>query len=163
MTFTSAEFDLDALYRALDAHREARGLSWAQLSREIGVATGTLRGLGVRRAAEGDGVLQMLRWLGRSPESFTNGLSFSAEASALPTRVQGVLRFDARRIYAALQARRGEQGMSWHQVAAAVGGGTTAAGLMRLRKGGRVSFPQVMRICGWLGEPAACFVHDAPR
>lgn len=158
-----ADFDLHALQAAIDAECRARGLTWAAAAREVGVSASTLRGLGTRRAVEGDGVLQILRWLGRSAESFLrDGGPVGGVVAPLRTPVGGVLRFDARALYAALDARRREGGMTWTQVAAAIGG-TDAAGLTRLRRGGRVSFPQVMRLCGWLGEPAARFVHVAAR
>ena len=74
------EFDVDALYAALDAQRQARGLTWAGLAREINrqfervpvraISVSTITGMRKRRVIEGDGVLQMLRWLGRTPESF---------------------------------------------------------------------------------------------
>jgi hypothetical protein len=80
----------------------------------------------------------------------------------LPAPTGGVLRFDARALHAALEARRTERGMTWTQVAAAVSG-VGAASLMRLRAGGRLGFPQVMRFCAWLGEPAARFIRIAPR
>jgi transcriptional regulator with XRE-family HTH domain len=158
-----AEFDLQALQDALDAERRARGLSWAALARAVGVSASTLRRLGTRRAVEGDGVLQMLRWLGRSPESFVSGGGpRDGDSVALPTAPRGVLRFDARALHAALEARRRDGGMTWEEVAAAIGG-TNAGALRRLRGGGRVAFPPVMRVCAWLGEPVARFVHLAPR
>jgi hypothetical protein len=157
-----ADFDLHALEDALDAERRARGLTWAVVARKIGVSASTLRGLGTRRAVEGDGVLQILRWLGRTPESFLpGGGALSVVAAPLPPVTKGVLRFDARALHAALDARRTERRLTWKEVAAAVGGGIEGAALTRLRGGGRVAFPQVMRICGWLGEPVARFVRIA--
>jgi transcriptional regulator with XRE-family HTH domain len=163
----AAEFDVDALAAALDAERRARGLTWAQLGRAIGeVSASTLSGLRERGTVEGDGVLQMLRWLGRTPESFLRGAASASEArddAALPAAPpSGVLRFDARAIHDALEARRAERGMTWQQVAAASGVGS-AATLTRLREGGRVAFPQVMRVFAWLGQPAARFVRVARR
>ena len=70
------DFDLHALAVALDKQREAAGLSWAGVVRELRgsdqgrgheLSASTLRGIGSRAIAEGDGVLQMLRWLKRSP------------------------------------------------------------------------------------------------
>src|SRR5690349_1025398 len=159
---TPAEFDLCALQAAVDAGRRSRGLGWTAAAREIGVSVGTLRGLGTRRAVEGDGVLQILLWLGRSPESFVPGCERDDPSAPLHSPRAGVLRFDARALHTALQERRTQYGMTWAQVAAAIGG-MEAGALMRLRGGGRVSFPQVMRVCAWLGQPAARFVHVAPR
>jgi len=71
-----------------------------------------------------------------------------------------ILRFDTRAIYAALDARRTERGMTWRQVAAEIGG-LNAASLTHLAKGGRTSFPGVMRITAWLGRSAANFTRAA--
>ena len=64
-------FDAIALYQALDAERQARGLSWTQLSREIGVSAATMQRLKHGGRLEVDGVLVMVGWLKRTVESFT--------------------------------------------------------------------------------------------
>jgi len=105
------DFDLAALYAALDARRTALGLSWADVGAALGVSAGTLRGLGTRRRAEGDGVLRAVAWLGRSPESFVPGRTAGAGEAPLPVAAARVLRFDARALYAALQAERVARGL----------------------------------------------------
>jgi hypothetical protein len=52
--------------------------------------------------------------------------------------------------------------MTWREAATAIGVGS-AASLTRLRDGGRVSFPTVMRILAWVGKPAAHFVRLVQR
>ena len=162
------EFDVDALYAALDAQRQARGLTWSQLGREINrqierapvrlISVSTITGMRERRVIEGDGVLQMLRWLGRAPEEFVPGGAGPA-AAPLPVVQQGqILRFDTAAIYAKLDARRRAQGLTWAQVAREVGG-LGAAGLSRLAKGGRTSFPDIIRIARWLDVPVATLTH----
>jgi hypothetical protein len=101
----------------------------------------------------------MLRWLRRSPESFLPGQEDAPLGSAqLPMEGSGVLRFDTRAIYNALQAQRSDRGMTWVQVTAEAGV-PDASSLTRLQKGGRVTFPLVMRITMWLGQLAANFVR----
>lgn len=153
-------FDLQALYTALDAQRSRRGMSWQEVAREVGgVSPSTLTGLRARGSVEGDGVLQILRWLGRTPESFVPGHPAATGEATLPRADSSqTLRFDAKAIYAALDSRRLEQAMTWPQVAKKIGG-VNAAGLTRLAQGGRVSFPSVMRIFGWLERPAADFIR----
>jgi hypothetical protein len=78
-----ADFSLATLYEAIDALRQRRGLSWPQAVREINgpfeglasrpISRSTITCLRTRAVAEGDGVLQMLRWLDRAPESFIPG------------------------------------------------------------------------------------------
>jgi transcriptional regulator with XRE-family HTH domain len=63
-------FDTGALYTALEAQRTARGLSWTDVARETGVSTSTLTGTRRGGRLEVDGVLAMVRWLGRDVESF---------------------------------------------------------------------------------------------
>jgi hypothetical protein len=158
------DFDVDALYAALDAQRQARGLTWAGLAREINgqfkrapvrlISVSTIAGMRKRRVIEGDGVLQMLRWLGRAPEEFVPG-GARPTAAALPVVQQGqILRFDTAAIYAKLDARRRERGLTWAQVAREVGG-LSGAGLTRLARGGRTAFPDIIRIARWLERPVA--------
>lgn len=113
--------------------------------------------------AEGDGVLQMLRWLNRTPESFMPGHPHSEDASErLPhVPLHYVLRFDTKKLHAALDTKRIERKMTWVQVAGEVGVGVST--LIHLSRGGRTAFPQVMRILRWLGRPAAEFTRASER
>lgn len=152
-------FDLEALRKALDERRQTLGLTWGEVGAELGVAASTLSNLGTRRTAEGDGVLRAVAWLGRSPESFVPGRLPASCEMQLPPQPRG-LRFDARALYAALDVERVARGMTWQEVARSSGVGN-AATLTRLRAGGRVMFPAVMRMLMWLGVPAARFVRAA--
>lgn len=168
----AADFSLRALYEALDAQRRARGISWAQAAREMNeramilnhrshpLSASTVKGVGTRSIAEGDGILQMLLWLGRTPESFVPGHPESESLRAgLPQVPTGcILRFDTKKIHAALDARRIERQMTWARVAREIGAG--ASSLTHLAKGGRTAFPQVMRILRWLGGTAAEFTRS---
>jgi hypothetical protein len=79
-----ADFSLAGLYAAIDRQRQARGLTWQQAVLEINMVFGrissrpisrsTVTGLGTKAVAEGDGVLAMLKWLNRTPESFLPGV-----------------------------------------------------------------------------------------
>src|SRR4051812_15271393 len=117
------DFDLAALHTALDARRTALGHRWADVGAALGVSPGTLRGLGTRRRAEGDGVLRVVAWLGRSPESFVPGRP-PGSGEALRPAAARALRFDARALYAALEAERAARGLTWREVAAASGAGS---------------------------------------
>ena len=169
---SAADFDIEALHAALDAQRQARGLSWQQAVREINtqfertlarpLSPSTVTGMRGKRVIEGDGVLQMLRWLDRSPESFVPGSQESAAERLPDIGTHQILRFDTRKLYAALDAQRIERGMTWKQVANEIGG-LNAAGLTRLAEGGRTGFPDVMRMTRWLGRPAASFTRISDR
>src|SRR4029077_4966698 len=59
---SSGMFDLQALYTALDPQRRQRGISWPEVTREVGgVSASPPSGLGARRSVQGVAVLQMLR------------------------------------------------------------------------------------------------------
>jgi hypothetical protein len=168
------DFDVDALYRALDAQRQARGLTWAQLTREINgqfarlplrsICTSTITGMRRRRVIEGDGVLQMLRWLGRAPEEFVpHRIQRAMTDAALPSVEPGlILRFDTVAIYTALDTQRSERGMTWTQIARDIGG-LSARSLTRLAKGGRTAFPDIARIARWLDRPMGSLTHISDR
>ena len=66
-------FDLQRLFRAVDAQRERHGLSWAALARQVGVAASTIRRFGEAEDAEADGVLALVIWLGAAPEDYVRG------------------------------------------------------------------------------------------
>jgi len=169
-----ADFDIGALFAALDAERQSRAMTWSQVAADISrlfartsvrpIASSTLSGMRNKRALEGDGVLQMLRWLHRSPESFAPGhTAVLAEASMLPSVGVGrILRFDTRKLHMTLDAQRIARGLTWKQVAVEIGG-VSAASLTRLELGGRTAFPQVMRMTGWLGRPVASFTRAEDR
>ena len=169
----AADFDFDALYDALDAKRRALGMTWQQATRAVNelfrnvparpISASTLTGLRGRRALEGNGVLQMLLWLERTPESFSQRSERVRFDDALP-RVgpSQILRFDTPALHAALDAQRGERGMMWREVAAEIGQ-LNPASLTRLAEGGRVGFPDVMRIVRWLDRPVASFTRGFNR
>jgi len=64
-------FDAAALYTALEAQRRSRGMSWRQVALEIGVSASTMTRMKQGGRLEADGMLAMVRWLGRTAESFT--------------------------------------------------------------------------------------------
>lgn len=165
----AAEFDIEALHTALDQSRVAKGLSWTGVATEIKdqfrdmaatFSVSTLRGMRQRGAVEADGVLQMLLWLRRTPESFVSGDSKTgAKDDSLPeVGTDRILRFDTAAIYAKLEIERDDRGLTRQQVADEIGG-LNASSLTGMSKGGRTSFPKIMRILGWLGRPAASFTR----
>lgn len=171
-----ADFDINALQSALDARRAGRGMSWKAVAREINradqrhsihpISASTISSLQNKRwGVEGDGVLQMLLWLDRTPESFVPGHpgAMYPEARLPQVRSHQVLRFDVPSIYARLEVRRNARGLSWKQVAAEIGGLCTAERLKNMAKQRRTSFPYVMRLARWLQCPAAALTYMADR
>lgn len=64
-------FDPPSLHQALAAEREARGLTWAQVAEQCGVAASTIARLKGSGRFELDGMLALTTWLGRPVEEFT--------------------------------------------------------------------------------------------
>jgi hypothetical protein len=163
-------FDMQGLHAALDAARQARGLSWVALVAEINkpfegtpsipISVGTVRGMMNKSSVTSGVVLQILRWFGRSPESFLAGhdTTMSTE-EILPEPGPGrILRFDTRSMHASLDEERRRRGITWKQVAGELPGFTENM-LTNLADGPLIGFPRVMMITQWLRRPAACFVR----
>src|SRR5262249_7170663 len=79
-----SDFDVAALHSAINEQRLRRKMSWNAVALEVNraderhsirpISASTISGLKSKRwGVEGDGVLQMLLWLDRSPESFVPG------------------------------------------------------------------------------------------
>jgi hypothetical protein len=168
------DFDIGALQVALEAERGARGLSWIALTVEVNepfkgtpsipISVSTIRGMHRKRSVTSAVVLQLLRWLGRAPESFLSGRrSATTTSEALPVAGPSrILRFDTAAMYTALNAERGKRGMTWKQVANELPGFTESM-LTNLASGPLIGFPRVMMIPQWLGLPAASFVRERSR
>jgi hypothetical protein len=164
------DFALRALYDALDQRRRARDLTWAELTTDVNrhrtrlrpIGQSTITGLKNKPGGEGDGILQMLLWLGRTPESFIPGIpDAGAPRFQLPQLQRGqILRWDTRALFAALEARRQERGHTWVALARELRGFTPGM-LTGLARGTRIGFPRVMRLVRWLGEPAVTFTRIA--
>jgi hypothetical protein len=160
-------FELHDIYAALDAERERRAITWLQVMREINapfaqttsrpISRSTVVEMRTKPVAEGDGALQMLRWLRRSPESFVPGDVSGVQLPVL--QPHQILRFDTRRLHAAIDERRRQRGLTWEQVARDMGGPIAASSLMHLSKGGRTGFPHVMWMVRWLGQPSTAFMR----
>jgi hypothetical protein len=174
MRYPVYNFDMSAFHAALDAERSARQLSWAELTAEINepfrgasslpISATTIKNMRTKRSVTSAVVLQALRWLGRTPESFLSGRDLAPTASeAMPfAGTSRILRFDTRAMHAALNAERVKRGVTWRQVAEELPGFTESM-LTNLAAGPLIGFPPVMAIPQWLGLPAASFVRDCDR
>jgi transcriptional regulator with XRE-family HTH domain len=168
----TTDFDVGALHSAIDEQRIRRNMSWKAVAEEVNrseerrgihpISPSTISGLKNKRwGVEGDGVLRMLLWLDRSPESFVPGHPGAAHPNARLPRVSGeqILRFDVPLIYSKLDALRTARGLTWEEVASEIGGICNAEQLKNMRKRQRTSFPQVMRLARWLRCPAAALTR----
>jgi len=69
------KFDAAALYETLDEQRCCRGMTWQQVTQEIGISSSTVVIIKTGRSPDLDEILAIVRWLGRHIESFTHGRS----------------------------------------------------------------------------------------
>lgn len=68
-------------------------------------------------------------------------------------------RFDARALYAALDAQRLARSLSWRQVAAETG--VSVATITRTRTGGRMEVDGMLALVAWLDAPVERFVRES--
>jgi hypothetical protein len=126
------DFDIAALFDALDAQRRNRALSWQGVARELWdrsaalnaqrddhpISASTLTGMAKRRDTTCQHALFMLRCLGRTPESFMLGSTADAKRTALPfVGPDQRLRWDLQKLYDALDSQRRERSVTWPQLA----------------------------------------------
>ncbi len=169
-----SRFDIKLLHAALDAERRARELSWIELAGEINkpfegtpsipINVATIRGMATKSSVTSAVVLQVLRWLRRTPESFLSGYDRLPKVDEIlpdpgPSRI---LRFDTRALHAAMESARHEQGLTWKELAGHLPGFSEST-LKNLAKGPLIGFPRVMLLTQWLGRPAASFIRDHAR
>lgn len=170
---TDSDIDLNALFTALDSERQARSLSWSGLTREVNalfgdvpcppIAASTITTLKTKPEVIGNAALQLLVWLGRTPESFIPGNHDAVKFEEVLPRLRPdrILRFDTGAIFRALDVARVERHLTWRQVAEEIGG-VTAAQLTRFSKGAGIGIVAVGRIARWLGRPVASFTVASP-
>lgn len=168
------EFDAIALFAALDAQRVARGLSWRGVADEIWemsselnrrrsshpISPATLTGVARSGRTSCQHALFMLRWLGRSPESFLGEGRSGPEAPLPNAGPDRRLRWDLVLLYEGLDQQRRARQMTWKQLAQELG--CTSSQLTGLRTARfATGVRTAMRITQWLGRPAADFIYAA--
>jgi hypothetical protein len=176
-----APFDVAALYAALDEKRASLGLSWTAVAgqlwalsselndrrRDHPISPSTLTNMAKNPRISCQHALFILRWLDRTPESFLVGSGSGSsgdgdgddERFALP--VVGPdrrLRWALKRLYASMDEKRREEGLTWSELAATLG--CTRSQLTGLRTAKfATGMDLAMRIVQWTGRPAADFVY----
>jgi len=66
-------FDHNAFYDALDATRQARGLTWKQVASEAGVSPSTLTRLGQGKRPDVDSLADLCSWAGLDADEYMKG------------------------------------------------------------------------------------------
>ena len=166
------EFDVQALFEALDTQRVARGLTWRGVADELWrqsaelndrrkdhpISPATLTGMAARGDTTCQHALFMLRWLGRSPESFLSGGTVAYDTDLPAVGPDRRLRWHLRRTYEALDGRRREEQLTWPELASLLR--CTPSQLTGIRTARfAIGMRLAMRIVQWLERPAADFVY----
>jgi hypothetical protein len=103
----------------------------------------------------------MLRWLGRSPESFLPGSNLDLRNTALPhSGPDQRLRWNLRTLYEAIDTQRQERNMTWLQLSRELA--CTPNQLTGIRKARyAIGMRLAMRVVMWLDRPSSDFITMA--
>jgi hypothetical protein len=169
------DFDVAALFKALDTQRRDRRLSWQGVARGLWnlsatlnarrndhpISASTLTGMAKRNDTSCQHALFMLRWLDRTPESFVPNSNYDERRAALPhAGPDRRLRWDLQKLYNALDAQRRDRALLWSQLTDELRcTPSQLSGIKRARFA--TSMRLAMRIVGWLDRPASDFVVAA--
>jgi hypothetical protein len=169
------DFDIPAMYGAMDARRVERGLSWPGVARALWeqsavlnqqrgdhpISPATLTGIEKRGDCTCQHALFILRWLDRTPESFLPAPPSHGDKTTLPAVGEDRrLRWDLEAVYDALDQHRHERGLTWKDAAQEMGCTTyQLTGLKTARYA--IGMKLMMRIVQWIGRPAATFIYSA--
>jgi hypothetical protein len=168
------DFDARALFEALDAQRIDRGLTWRGVADELWnqsahlnarrrdhpISPATLTGMAKRGSTSCQHALFMLRWLGRTPESFLPGGDTSPATALPPAGPDRRLRWDLARLYEALDAGRRERELTWTELARVLRCTPNQLTGIRVARFA-IEMNVAMKIVQWLGRPAADFIYAA--
>lgn len=83
----AGRIDIAALHAALDAARAARGLTWRQTARTVGVSPSTLSRIGQGHRPDLDGFAALVQWLGVPAEAFMPGTNPNGHAPELEVQL----------------------------------------------------------------------------
>jgi transcriptional regulator with XRE-family HTH domain len=170
-----SQFSVDALHAALDRRREALGITWTELARQITemshelngrrrdhpISPSTLREMPRRTNTSCQHALLTLRWLDRSPESFDPLARGTERDRPLPAAgPDRRLRWDLRALHRTLDSRRRDRGMTWRELASELDCSASQLTALRAAKYA-TGMALAMRITAWLELPAAQFIVAA--
>jgi hypothetical protein len=168
-------FDTAALYQALDARRTKLGVSWQGVAHQIWelscdlndrrrdhpISPSTLTNMAKKPRTSCQHALFMLRWLGRTPESFLRGATGDDQRFALPQAgPDRRLRWSLKLLYASMDEKRQQDGLTWSALAAILRCSPNQLTGLRTAKFA-TGMDLAMRIVQWIGRPAADFVYPA--
>lgn len=151
-------FDYGAVGEAVESRRQELNLTPSALTRSLN----WLSPAPLARLRQGDPttcqhVNGLLRWLGRSPESFTPGMVDTPDC-ALPDFGAYAVRWNMVALWEAVDGQRRDRGLSWGDVREATRYPDVED--VRLETYG-IAMHHAMSMVRWLGRPAATFMYPA--
>ena len=157
------DFDVIALWEAVDAQRSARNMTWGQVTSTLAwMSKSTIERMRERGTATCNHVLPMIQWVGRTPESFTVDPD-GAVHELLPDPEGGRWRWWWRHhdLASEVDAQRQERDMTWKQVADELGVKVAAIqGLTKLRYGPSIGLAMIS--ARWIQRSATSFLSETP-
>ncbi len=90
----TAQFDVESLHSALDAHRIAKGLTWKDVSAESGVSASTLTRLSQGKRPDVDSLTALTHWLGLSADRFMGVPQMAFGGASHLAQISTILRDD---------------------------------------------------------------------
>lgn len=88
------QFDVSALYSALDSERMARDLNWKEVSAESGVSASTLTRLSKGRRPDVDSLAALTTWLGIPADRFMASRERAFGVASPLTQIASLIRDD---------------------------------------------------------------------
>jgi hypothetical protein len=157
------DFDVIALWEAVDEQRRARDMSWHQVTKTLRwMSQDTIARMRTTGSSTCNHVLPMIQWVGRTPESFTVDPD-GAVHELLPDPGERRWRWWWRHkdLVAQLEAHRNDLGLTHKQLAAELGVAKSPAAMMkRLRYGPPIG--TAMIVTRRLRRSAASFLSEVP-
>jgi transcriptional regulator with XRE-family HTH domain len=88
------QFDVGALFSALDSERLARRLTWKDVSKECGISASTLTRLSQGRRPDVDSLAALSGWLGMPADRFMRARAHAFGAASPLTQISAIIRDD---------------------------------------------------------------------
>ena len=158
------DFDVIALWEAVDEQRVGLGHSWTKVAKTLAwMSKSTMDRMRERGSATCNHVLPMIQWVGRTPESFTVDPDGAVHAPLPDPGPGGGWRWwwAHHDLAAAVDAQRAARDLSWEEAAGEMGVPVGAVkDMTKLRYGPPIG--TAMIAARWLQRPAASFLTERP-
>ena len=156
------DFDVIALWEAVDEQRITRDMSWNQVAKTLAwMSKSTMDRMRERGSATCNHVLPMIQWVGRTPESFT--VDPEGAVHELLPDPEGRWRWWwlHHDLAAAVDRQRVDRSLTWDEAAAEMGVPVAAVkGMTKLRYGPPIGIAMIS--ARWLGRSAVSFLGELP-